>query len=518
MTENRRIVLNIVATYGRSLFALACGIFGGRWALMALGEVDYGLHGLVAGLTVFISFFNDVMGNSLSRFYALAVGQSRVSGIDGLEECRRWFSLAVVIHTILPVCLFAVGWPVGEWSIRHFLTIPPERVNACLWVFRFCCVGCFIGMVSVPFGAMYGAKQYIAELTVYGFASSSLNIVVLYYMVTHPGVWLVKYALWLTVLGLIPTLIIAVRSVKLFPECRFRIRYCLDWIRFRQLVWFAFWQGFGMLTTMLRTNGIAVMINRYFGPSVNAALAVARNLAGKADELASAMLGAFTPAVTSAYGAGDLRRAFSLADRMCKFGVLSSLVFMIPAVVDLPYLMRLWLVNPPEFATSFCVMVMLQRIINKLTKGHALLIQATGKIAMYEVVVAMLGVFMLGATLVLIKCSVGPLSICYSLVGFAILYAGMRPFFARAQLGVPISGWVVGVLMPIIAVVAVACLAGFAVRGLMPDGFARFALAATASEMVFCLSAWLLVLRGDERKLVAEKCRSAMMRIGLREG
>ena len=40
MTENRRIVLNIVSTYGRSLFAFACGVFGGRWALMALGEVD----------------------------------------------------------------------------------------------------------------------------------------------------------------------------------------------------------------------------------------------------------------------------------------------------------------------------------------------------------------------------------------------------------------------------------------------------------------------------------------------
>ena len=165
--------------------------------LMSLGEVDYGLHGLVAGLTVFISFFNDVLGTSLGRFYALAVGRARVMGDDGLEECRHWFSLAVIIHTILPVCLFVVGWPIGEWVIRHYLTIPPDRMAACLWVFRFSCVGCFIGMVSVPFGAMYGAKQYIAELTVYGFVCTTLNIIVLGYMVTHPGDWLVKYAFWL---------------------------------------------------------------------------------------------------------------------------------------------------------------------------------------------------------------------------------------------------------------------------------------------------------------------------------
>ena len=43
MTPNRRIFLNIVATYGRSLYALVIGLFCGRWTLMALGGADYGL-------------------------------------------------------------------------------------------------------------------------------------------------------------------------------------------------------------------------------------------------------------------------------------------------------------------------------------------------------------------------------------------------------------------------------------------------------------------------------------------
>ena len=51
MTANRRIALNILATYGRSLYALALGLFCGRWCLMALGEVDYGLMGVVGGIS-----------------------------------------------------------------------------------------------------------------------------------------------------------------------------------------------------------------------------------------------------------------------------------------------------------------------------------------------------------------------------------------------------------------------------------------------------------------------------------
>ena len=46
MSPNRRIFLNIIATYGRSLYALVCGLFTARWVLETLGQVDFGLYGL----------------------------------------------------------------------------------------------------------------------------------------------------------------------------------------------------------------------------------------------------------------------------------------------------------------------------------------------------------------------------------------------------------------------------------------------------------------------------------------
>ena len=54
MSPDRRIFLNILATYGRSLYALVLGLFTARWVLQALGQVDFGLYGLVGGLTVVV--------------------------------------------------------------------------------------------------------------------------------------------------------------------------------------------------------------------------------------------------------------------------------------------------------------------------------------------------------------------------------------------------------------------------------------------------------------------------------
>ena len=105
MTPNRRIAINMAATYARSLVALACGLFSGRWILMALGEVDYGLFGLVGGMTAFVVFFNDLLAGAVSRYYAVSVGHAQRSAVIGLDECRGWFATALFVHTSLPVVL-----------------------------------------------------------------------------------------------------------------------------------------------------------------------------------------------------------------------------------------------------------------------------------------------------------------------------------------------------------------------------------------------------------------------------
>ena len=135
MNPNKRIFLNVMATYGRSLYALVVGLFTSRWVLMSLGQVDFGLYGVVGGLTVFIEFFNNIMSMAVVRFYAVTVGAANLqSQTEGVNECRRWFSIAVFLHTIVPISLMLLGYPVGEWAVKHFLNIPTERIYICVWV------------------------------------------------------------------------------------------------------------------------------------------------------------------------------------------------------------------------------------------------------------------------------------------------------------------------------------------------------------------------------------------------
>ena len=52
MPPNRRIFLNIIATYGRSLCAGVCGVVVCRWVLLAEGKCEFVLYGVVGWMTM----------------------------------------------------------------------------------------------------------------------------------------------------------------------------------------------------------------------------------------------------------------------------------------------------------------------------------------------------------------------------------------------------------------------------------------------------------------------------------
>ena len=512
MTPNRRIFFNIIATYGRSLYALVCGLFTARWVLEALGQVDFGLYGLVGGLTVFIGFFNMLLSVATSRFYAFSVGQAAKSAADGdkdagIEECRKWFSTAVMLHTIVPCVLTVVGYPLGIYVVEHWLTIPSERLSACIWVFRFVCISCFIGMINVPFNAMYTAKQYIAELTVYSFFQTTANVGFVYFMVTHPGDWLAKYALWMCVVACLPQTIICLRALKVFPECRFKMEYAWSMSRTKQLSSFAFWQAFGGLGAIARGQGIQILINKYFGPSINASMSIANQVSAQTQTLAGALQGAFSPAITTACGAGEYDKMRSLAFRTCKFGMLLGLIFILPLALELDTVLKLWLKNPPPYTKELCWSILATAIIDKSSSGHMLAVTAKGKIAAYQAFLGTAIILTLPIAWVFVKFDLGVSSIGWAILIGTTLCAWGRVWFARSLVGMSARYWLFRLLAPVAITIVLTGLVGYLTRLFMTPGVCRVIVTTLLCELVLLPLSWFVLLDGNERQFVVNKVR-----------
>lgn len=503
MTENRRIVLNTAATYGRSVFAMALGLFSSRWVLGALGKEDYGLFGVVGSVMAFVTLLSGVMGGAVGRYYAFSIGEARKLGeAEGREHIMMWFNAALTVYTVMPLSTIAIGYPIGYYAIHHWLVIPPERIAASLWIFNLSMISAFVSMVTLPYISMYRAYQYIAELSLWDIFRTCLTFSISFSLLYVGGDKLVYYAVATAAVGNLIPVIQSIRAWRSFGVCHFRREYFWRWSNIRQLCSFSFWEFWGMMGDAVRSNGTAFVINKYFGVTMNAAYSVSNTVTQHTTSLSNAMIGALSPAVTTAEGSGNRSRTINLAFCTCKFGALLIMFFAIPLIIEMDEVLRLWLVNPPEYTATYCRCVLFAIICHKLGWGHHMAIYATGKIAAYQFAMGFISLSTIFLIWGLVAAGWGALGIGLSFIVSYSLLTLARVSFARKLVGMSVRHWILHVATPVMATVASAFAVGFALARTLPPSFARVCLTSAGCGVVTLLLGYRFVSNFSEREYI----------------
>lgn len=472
---------------------------------MALGEVDYGLFGLVGGLSAFMVFLNDLFAGAISRYYAVSVGKSLATG--DIEDCRRWFCTALMIHTIGPAILLAIGYPIGIWAVKSMLTIPPDRIEACVWVWRFTCITSFASMVNVPFKAMYIAKQYIAELTIYNVATTILNFMMAFYMSSHPREWLILYAGWSCALALVPHILIGTRAAIVFQECRIRIKYFFEFARMRDLGVYVTYRFVGAFFSMMQSQGNAILINKYMGPSFNATMAIGNTVAGHTVSLSTSMSGAIGPAIFNAYGAKDSKRMLQLVNCASKVGTILYLAFMIPVSLEIDALVNLWLKEPPVQSSLICLFILAAYFTERISDGEVNAIYATANIKRFQMVLALWCFVGVVLGWLFLQLGMGIFGVGLAIIIFKALIMVSRVIFARIEAGISAWRWIKGIFVPIMAVTAFCLIIGVLPQLIMDVSFLRVMVTTLVVQAALWPMTWFCVLNNTEREYIISRIK-----------
>jgi O-antigen/teichoic acid export membrane protein len=507
MNPSQRIVLNTAATYTSSVLGAGLALFSSRWVLNALGYTDFGLFSLVGSIILFITFLNSVMAASASRHFAYYIGQG------DLDEVNRWFNVALNIHLCLGVGLVLIGWPIGENVIVHILKIPDERISTCLWVFRVSLISAFISMVSIPFVAMFTAQQHIAELSAWSMLQSILIFILAYILARASGDRLLFYAIGMVAIFVFLLSGQVFRAIVVFRECRISCHLWFDKRRAKEIFSFATWNMIGSFGGILRNQGSAILLNLFFGPKLNAAYGIANQVSGQSNQLAAAMIGAFSPEITASEGHGDRARMLSLSLRSCKFGTIMVMLFAIPLMVEMDYILRLWLREPPPYTALFCQLMLGTFLIDRLTAGYMLAVSAHGKIAAYQATVGTSIVLTLPLAWLFLKLGFGPTSVGVAFIITIAVCSFGRVLWAQRLFGVPVRSWLASVVFRCGLVAATMTLAALAPRCLLPPTFFRFTLTTSTGIAASLLTVWYLAFDRRERQFVRQNARRLLGKI-----
>ena len=506
MRQNRIIALNTLASYAQSLVAMASSLFSARWVLMSLGDVDFGLFGVVGSIILLITFLNSGLSIGVGRFYAYSIGKTaHLSPTEAQHELRSWFNTALSTHLTLAVLLAVIGIPVGEYAIHHWMNIPADRLGACLAVFHFSMITALASVVSVPFTAMFSAHQAIMELAFFSMCHSLATLGLAWILLSAPGDKLVFYGFGMMCISVTIAFIQIIRSAKKFGACRPDLRNFFHLEQFRTLFSYVGWKLFGISCVVLRNQGTPVLINLFFNPTINASYNIANRLSIQATSLASSLVNAFQPAIVAAEGKGDTAAVTDMCNRVCRLGSLLVLIFIVPLVLEIDTVLKLWLNNPPPFTSDLCRWLLIMLIMDKMTAGHMIAVNARGKIALYEIIQGSTFLIALPLIWCFHKAGLSPSSIGVAIFISGAIYCVGRVVFAKALTGLPITPWLKAVAVPAIIILTLAIPAGWFVQQNISSEIPRFALTVLASSSVATVfGAFLLITRSEKNKLLGK--------------
>lgn len=501
-SNNKTIAKNTILLYLRMMVLMIVSLFTSRVVLNSLGFVDYGIYNVVGGVVAMLQFLNVGMSGASQRFITFDLGKGNLANL------KNTFCTSVITHYSIALIVVVAMESVGIWFLNCRLNIPPERLFAANWVFQCSILTFALSVMAVPYNACIiahermGAFAYISILETV--SKLGIAFAILYSTIDK----LIVYATLIALVQFSIRLIYVVYCKKNFEECTFK--YHFDKPLFKQMFAFAGWGCLGNMGFSTKDQLSNILLNLFFGTTVNAARGIATQISGVISSFASNFTMAMNPQVTKLYAAGELEKSRKLVYAGSKYAFFLLSIIVVPFLTNEHYIMVLWLGKIPEYTDVFVFIILANALIYSMAHTTANAIQTTGHVKWLQIGLATILLLEIPIAYVILKFGGNP-------------YQAMIPSVFTTLLSVVFRMWLLvrlvdGYSMKVHLFNIVRCIFVFIVsvslsiyiRTLLPENLFSFAFTTIVSFILIVCMIYLLGLNTEERTFVKAKCISVL--------
>ena len=498
--NNKRIAKNTLLLYVRMLFSMVVSLFTSRVILNTLGVEDFGIYNVVGGIVAMFTIISGSLTSAISRFLTFELGKG------DKEKLKTIFSTSVNIQLGLSAIIILIGEIVGIWFLNNQMNIPAERMMAANYILQ-CSLGIFVlNLLSVPYNASIVAHEKMGAYAYISILDIVLKLAVAYAIMLSPFDRLISYGVLLLAESIFIRLIYGLYSKRNFEECTYHLIY--DKAVLRKMVSFAGWNFLGVTAGTLNTQGVNILMNVYFGVTVNAARGIAVQAGAAISQFVQSFTTAVNPQITKSYAVGDITYMHTLVCQSSKFSAYLFLLMAIPLSVETPEIFEMWLKNPPEYAVLFFRLSLLGTLMDSVLSNSLMTaIFATGDIKKYQVYVTICGgmVFPLTWLAYLMGASPDSTYIIYFIIYCVVLY--VRLYVIQQKVHLQIKEYARRVLVKFIPVAVLSYLVPISIAYLMPASFGRILITTIVSVVITCAIIYSIGLTIGERNMVMSKVK-----------
>jgi len=492
MQAANRVILNTCVLYLRVIITAGITLYTTRLVLNALGQVDYGIYNLIAGVILMLSFLNTAMAVSTQRYLSVYQGKS------DLWMQKKIFTNSLLLHIIIGILVVIFLEIIGIFLFDGFFNIPEERIRIAEYIYHFMTISVFFTIVSVPFSGSLFAHENIVWIAVVSIIEVLIKLVIAIFLYKISIDKLFFYGITMALVSLVSLLLYAFFCLKKYQECSLKIEDRFDKYLLRKLASFAGWNLFGALCAVGKTQGLAVILNLFFGAIVNASYAIANQVSAQMNFFSATLLRTLNPQIMKSEGAGDRKRMLRLSMMASKFGFFLFAFVAIPCIFEMQAILALWLGNVPDYAVVFCSLSLISILTNQLTIGLQPAAQATGRIREYQSVVGSILLSNLLIAYILLYLDFPAYVVLMSSVFIEGIACVFRLIFLKKIAGLSIREYFNRVFKKEIFPVIVSTLSCLLIIETFDFHF-RFLLTITFSSLLFAITVYFLGFEKEEK-------------------
>lgn len=444
MINNNIIAKNTLFLYLRMIFTLVVSLISSRVLLNLLGVEDFGVYSLVGGIVIFFSFLNSAMSSATQRFLAFDIGKNDIS------QLSKTFNSTLNIHFLIAIVFLVLAETIGLWFINNKLNISQLEMSTVNLVYQFSLLTAIIGIIQVPYDAIIIAKEKMDIYAYFGIIEVVLKLSIIYLLYLYNGNKLIFYSFLLFLVTFISSLIRKKYCKYFFEETKYKFFYQKE--TYNKLFFFSGWNLIGNIAGVVREQGLNIMLNIFFGTILNATYGITLQVQSAVQIFVNNFQMAVNPQIFKQYAVGNIEKSISLIFQSSKFSYCLMLLISCPIIVNVDYLLNLWLINPPIYTSIFIKLSLISVLIDSISGPLVTGALATGRIKWYQISVGILIFINLPISYFLLKYYTNPLLVFYVVIFINVVTLFIRLIFLKHILGIEIMKFLKEVLIKVILI------------------------------------------------------------------
>lgn len=443
MKEAKRITINTAAQYVKTLISIVLGFYSTRFILQGLGESDFGIYSLLAGIVGMLSFIVNALALTTQRYLSYNQGAGNTTFLKEL------FFNSLFVHVILSIICLIILEITGMFLIGHWLSIPPDRIHAANIVLHCAIIMLVLSILNSPFRALLISHENMVFTSIVDVIDAILKVIIAIIVLDSDSDQLILFSALMCGVNLFTLMACSIYDKIKYNEFAIIGLKNIKWSIIRPMATFAGWSLYSTFCIIGRSQGSAIVINHICGTIANAAYGVAIQVSAAVNYLSSSLLNAISPPLIKAEGSGKRDLMLLLAFSASKFSFALISIVIVPIYFYINPLLKMWLTDVPEYTNYFIIIILTSSLFDSLSTGLSLSNKAIGNLKWYALTVDSLKLIAVPVFFICCKAGLSIIVAFWSYAVFEGISAIVRVHLMYSDTGCSPNRWLTDVVLPL---------------------------------------------------------------------